>query len=196
MINLKIWLATTLLAVAATTTWAAPVRLLMETSQGDITLELDADKAPKTVENFLGYVDTGFYDGTIFHRVIKGFMIQGGGFTADMTKKPTNDPIPNEADNGLANSRGTIAMARTPDPDSATAQFFINHKDNASLNHTAKTPRGWGYAVFGQVVEGMSVVDSIAGAATGAKKGMRDVPLETVTIERVSRIEPAAEAAK
>ncbi len=138
--------------------------------------------------NFLAYVDAGFYDGTIFHRVIPDFMIQGGGFTADLEKKATRDPIPNEADNGLKNERGTLAMARTNDPNSATAQFFINHKDNAFLDHSGKNPRGWGYAVFGRVTDGMSVVDAIATTPTGAK-GMfpKDVPLETIVIEKASR---------
>ena len=159
----------------------------MKTSKGDITLELDADKAPATVENFLGYVDSGFYEGTIFHRVIEGFMIQGGGFTADMDQKDTRDPVRNEADNGLKNDRGTIAMARTSDPHSATAQFFINHKNNDFLNHSSKDMRGWGYAVFGKVTDGMDVVDAIAATPTGIKAGMKDVPVETVTIESVTR---------
>lgn len=178
-----------LLAVSAVA--AQPVTVLMETSKGNITLELDADKAPGTVNNFLAYVDEGFYSGTIFHRVIKDFMIQGGGFTADMDRKDTRGPIPNEADNGLKNLRGTIAMARTNKPDSATAQFFINHKDNAFLDHRSKDARGWGYAVFGRVVNGMDVVDAIASEKTGVRNRMQDVPLETVTIDSVSRVEPA-----
>ena len=180
-----------ILVLAGSPAVAEPVQVLMKTSKGDITLELDSDRAPRTVENFLAYVDDGFYDGTIFHRVIAGFMIQGGGFTADMTRKDTRDPIPNEADNGLRNLRGTIAMARTQDPDSATAQFFINHKDNAFLDHTSKDVRGWGYAVFGRVVDGMDTVDAIAAVPTGVKNGMGDVPVETVTIESVSRVAPA-----
>jgi cyclophilin family peptidyl-prolyl cis-trans isomerase len=161
----------------------------LQTSQGTITLELYADKAPKTVENFLAYVDEGFYDGTIFHRVIRDFMIQGGGFTADMEKKPTRDPIENEAGNGLKNERGTIAMARTGDPHSATAQFFINHEDNAFLDHRDKSSRGWGYAVFGRVTQGMDVVDAIAAAPTGSKAPFpKDVPETTVVIEKVSRV--------
>ena len=161
----------------------------LQTSQGTITLELYADKAPETVKNFLAYVDDGFYDGTIFHRVIKDFMIQGGGYTADMEKKPTRDPIENEADNGLKNERGTVAMARTGDPHSATAQFFINHKDNAFLNHTGKTPRGWGYAVFGKVTDGMEVVDAIAKVPTGAKGPFpKDVPDTPVVIESIERV--------
>jgi len=183
---LKLLSATTL-ALASFAAQAEPVEVLMKTSKGDITLELDADKAPATVENFLGYADSGFYDGTIFHRVIEGFMIQGGGFTADMDQKDTRDPVQNEADNGLKNDRGTIAMARTSDPHSATAQFFINYKNNDFLNYRSKDMRGWGYAVFGKVTSGMDVVDAIAATPTGIKAGMKDVPLETVTIESVTR---------
>jgi len=164
------------------------VRLL--TSMGEIVLALDADKAPKTVDNFLGYVKNGFYDGTIFHRVIDGFMIQGGGFNRDFDKKMTRPPISNEADNGLKNDRGTIAMARTGDPHSATAQFFINVKDNPNLNHTAKSQRGWGYTVFGRVVEGMDVVDRIRVVATTTRGYYRDVPVEPVIIESAV-VEPA-----
>jgi peptidyl-prolyl cis-trans isomerase B (cyclophilin B) len=164
--------------------------VVLDTSMGEIVLKLDAEKAPKTVENFLAYVEADFYDGTIFHRVIDRFMIQGGGFTADMTKKPTRDPVPNEADNGLKNSRGTIAMARTQAPDSATSQFFINLVDNAALNHMAKTPQGWGYAVFGEVIEGMEVVDAAAKVKTGSKGRYRDVPVEVITI-REARLKPA-----
>ena len=164
-------------------------KVSMQTNQGTITLELYQDKAPQTVENFLAYVDSGFYEGTTFHRVIRGFMVQGGGYTEDMKKKPTRDPIQNEADNGLKNDRGTVAMARTGIPHSATAQFFINHKDNAFLNHTDKTPRGWGYTVFGKVAEGMEVVDAIAALPTGAKGPFRkDVPQTTVVIEKVARV--------
>jgi cyclophilin family peptidyl-prolyl cis-trans isomerase len=183
-------LATALFLLAATgTALAENPSVRMTTSQGTITLELYPDKAPKTVENFLAYVDSGFYAGTTFHRVIEGFMIQGGGFTEDMKKKPTRDPIDNEADNGLKNDRGTIAMARTAIPDSATAQFFINHKDNAFLNHTGKTPRGWGYAVFGKVTDGMEVVDAIAKTPTGAKGPFpKDVPDTPVVIESIERV--------
>jgi cyclophilin family peptidyl-prolyl cis-trans isomerase len=179
------------LVLTVTAARAETAQVLMKTSKGDITLELDGDRAPRTVENFLAYVDNGFYSGTIFHRVIKDFMIQGGGFTADMTRKDTRGPIPNEADNGLKNLRGTVAMARTSDPNSATAQFFINHKDNAFLDHRSKDTRGWGYAVFGKVVDGMDVVDAIAGVETGVKNRMGDVPVETVTIESVSRLAPS-----
>lgn len=160
-------------------------RVVMNTNHGTITLELDADKAPKTVKNFLSYTEAGFYDGTIFHRVIDNFMIQGGGFNADMSQKTTEAPIENEADNGLKNDRGTIAMARTMDPHSATAQFFINVKDNDFLNHSGKNMQGWGYAVFGKVTEGDDVLDAIRGVATGSKAGHQDVPVEAITIESV-----------
>ncbi len=156
-----------------------------ETNHGKIVLELNSEKAPKTVANFLAYVRDGFFDNTIFHRVIDGFMIQGGGFTADMKQKPTRPPIDNEANNGLRNSRGTIAMARTSDPHSATAQFFINVADNDFLNFTAPTPAGWGYCVFGQVISGMDVVDNIKGAATTSRGGHQDVPVNNVIVTRV-----------
>lgn len=181
------WLTPVLFALAATAAAAAPVQVLMKTNKGDILLALDADKAPKTVENFLRYVDEGFYDGTVFHRVIEGFMIQGGGYTVDMKKKPTHDPIPNEADNGLKNRRGTIAMARTSDPNSATAQFFINHVNNPNLDHPGHD--GWGYAVFGKVIDGMEVVDTIATVPTGRHGPMRNVPREPVVIQSVRRVE-------
>ena len=158
-------------------------KVLMRTSHGEITLELDATSAPVTVENFLGYVRDGFYDGTIFHRVIDGFMIQGGGFTPDMQQKPTGAPIENEAGNGLRNERGTIAMARTQVVNSATAQFFINLADNEFLNHRDTSPMGFGYAVFGKVVEGMETVDAIRAVATGNVGGHGDVPTSPVTIE-------------
>lgn len=166
--------------------WAdlSNLRVRLETNKGVILLELDSKAAPKTVENFLGYVHDGFYNGTIFHRVIKGFMIQGGGFTEDMQQKSTHAPITNEADNGLQNKRGTVAMARTMDPHSATAQFFINTVDNSFLDHKGKTSNGWGYCVFGKVVEGMNVVDAIESVSTTSKAGQRDVPATPVTIER------------
>jgi peptidyl-prolyl cis-trans isomerase B (cyclophilin B) len=151
---------------------------------GVITLELDAEKAPKSTANFLAYVDKGHYDGTIFHRVIDGFMIQGGGFDADMKQKPTDAPIENEANNGLKNDTYTIAMARTQDPHSATAQFFINVSDNGFLNHTAPSVQGWGYAVFGKVVAGTEVVDKIRGVKTGRSGFHDDVPKEAVVIEK------------
>ncbi|MGH1536916.1 MAG: peptidylprolyl isomerase [Gammaproteobacteria bacterium] len=161
----------------------------MDTNQGTIMLELDADKAPNTVENFLTYAKEGFFDGTIFHRVISNFMIQGGGFTEDMSQKETHDPIQNEANNGLTNDNGTIAMARTGDPHSATAQFFINVKDNDFLNFSSETPQGWGYAVFGKVTEGMDVVEKIKGVATTTKGPYQDVPEEAVIIEKVTIVE-------
>ena len=164
-------------------------RVVLETNHGNIILELYPDKAQQSVGNFLAYVDEGYYSGTIFHRVIDGFMIQGGGFTDDMTQKSTKNGVPNEADNGLKNSRGTVAMARTTDPHSATSQFFINTVDNAPLDHTDKTPRGWGYTVFGKVVEGMDVVDAIAKAPTGTVGPFRDVPSETVVIVSAQRSE-------
>ncbi len=158
----------------------------LKTSKGDILIELDADRAPKTVENFLSYVDQGHYDGTIFHRVIDGFMIQGGGFDGSMCQKPVGDPIENEAANGLKNESYTIAMARTQDPHSATAQFFINVKDNIFLNHTAPNLRGWGYAVFGKVSGGFDVVDAIKTVMTCDRGGHQDVPVEPVTIIKAS----------
>lgn len=164
-------------------------RVLMKTTFGDITLELDGEKAPKTVENFLSYAKSGFYDGTIFHRVIDNFMIQGGGFDADMGQKPTEAPIENEADNGLTNDLGTIAMARTMDPHSATAQFFINVKDNDFLNHSGKNMQGWGYAVFGRVVEGDNVLDKIRSVQTGSSAGHQDVPVDPVVIESVTLLD-------
>ena len=153
-------------------------------TQGIITLELDAEKAPKTVENFLSYVNQGFYNGTIFHRVIKNFMIQGGGFTTDMQQKETQEPIENEAKNGLKNDAYTIAMARTGDPHSATAQFFINTVSNDFLNHTAPSAQGWGYAVFGKVVQGQDVVDSIKKVRTTRKGYHDDVPYDLVVIDK------------
>ena len=161
----------------------------MTTTFGSITLELDSDKAPKTVENFLSYVNDGFYNGTIFHRVIDNFMIQGGGFDANMQQKPTADAIENEADNGLTNDRGTIAMARTMDPHSATAQFFINVKNNDFLNHSGKNMQGWGYTVFGRVVSGDDVLDKIRAVSTGNLAGHQDVPTESVIIESVAVVE-------
>lgn len=161
-------------------------RVALETSLGKIVVELDPEKAPKSVENFLAYVKSGFYDGTIFHRVIKDFMVQGGGFTADMQQKPTQAPIVNEADNGLKNRRGTLAMARTMDPNSATSQFFINTVDNGFLDHTGKNPRGWGYAVFAKVVEGMDVVDKIRAVKTTTKGPYADVPETVVQIQKAT----------
>ena len=156
------------------------------TNHGTFTITLDPTRAPASVENFLAYVDAGHYDGTVFHRVIPTFMIQGGGFDAELERKPTRDTIANEADNGLKNTRGTVAMARTSDPHSATAQFFVNVTDNAFLDHQAKTPQGWGYAVFGKVVAGMDVVDAIAQVQTGRSGPHSDVPLEAVVIEKAT----------
>ncbi|MDZ7750074.1 MAG: peptidylprolyl isomerase [Gammaproteobacteria bacterium] len=167
-------------------------RVNIQTSMGDIVVELHDARAPATVENFLSYVKDGFYEGTVFHRVIDGFMIQGGGMTADLRKKPTRAPVMNEADNGLKNDKGTLAMARTSDPHSATAQFFINVADNDFLNHSGKTPRGWGYAVFGRVVTGMEVVERIEAVPTGRQRGMGDVPREPVIIEGISLVEGSA----
>ena len=154
----------------------------METSKGKFVIELFPEKAPETVKNFLNYVEAKFYDGTIFHRVIPNFMIQGGGFTSDMKKKSAGAPIKNEADNGLKNERGTIAMARTGDPHSATAQFFINSVNNDFLNHKGKTQQGWGYVVFGKVIKGMDVVDAISSAKTVTRGGYQDIPAETIEI--------------
>lgn len=156
----------------------------LHTTMGDITLELDSEKAPKTVENFLQYVKDGFFDGTIFHRVIDGFMIQGGGFEPDMTQRATRGMVENEAANGLKNDAYTVAMARTPNPHSATAQFFINVSNNSFLNHSSPTPQGFGYAVFGKVVEGKEVVDAIKKVRTGSRAGHQDVPLENVVITK------------
>ena len=162
--------------------------VVIETTMGTITVELDAEHAPNTTANFLAYVDDGYFVDTTFHRVIPNFMIQGGGITADMRDKPSKRaPIENEANNGLKNDRGTLAMARTNDPHSATSQFFINHKDNDFLNFRSETMQGWGYAVFGKVVDGMDVVDAIAAVSTGNKGGHQDVPLETITITGVTR---------
>lgn len=161
-------------------------KVIMETSKGTIVLELYPDDAPKTVANFLNYARWGHYDGTIFHRVIPGFMIQGGGFTPKMKQKLTEMPIENEADNGLKNDRGTVAMARTQDPHSATAQFFINTKNNTFLNHTSRTPEGWGYTVFGRVTKGMEVVDAISKVETETRGSMADVPVEPVVIIKVT----------
>ena len=165
-------------------------QVLMTTTVGRVTLELDQDKAPKTVANFLAYVENGFYNGTIFHRVINNFMVQGGGFDAEMSQKTTNAPIENEADNGLKNDRGSIAMARTQDPHSATAQFFINVQDNDFLNHSGKNMQGWGYAVFGRVIAGEDVLDKIRVVQTGNRSGHQDVPVEPILIESMTVLEP------
>jgi peptidyl-prolyl cis-trans isomerase B (cyclophilin B) len=164
------------------------IMVKLHTNHGIITLKLDAEKAPNTVKNFLEYANSGFYNGTIFHRVIDGFMIQGGGFEPGLKQKNVNAPIQNEADNGLTNDAYTIAMARTSDPHSATAQFFINAKDNGFLNHTAPNSQGWGYCVFGKVVEGTEVVDAIKKVKTGSQHGYQDVPTEDVIITKVEVI--------
>jgi peptidyl-prolyl cis-trans isomerase B (cyclophilin B) len=165
-------------------------QVVMETSKGEIVLELYPDKAPLTVKNFLDYIDAGFYSGTVFHRVIPGFMLQGGGFSRDMQKKPTLMPVKNEAYNGLKNDRGTIAMARTQDPHSASSQFFINTVDNAFLNYKSQTTAGWGYAVFGKVIKGMEVVDAISKVETGIQGRFRDVPKTPIEIIKVRRAAP------
>jgi peptidyl-prolyl cis-trans isomerase B (cyclophilin B) len=174
--------------MAAKTEGGKPM-VKLETSLGEITLELYPDKAPATVANFLKYVNDGFFNGTIFHRVMSTFMIQGGGFDAQMSQKPTRETIQNEADNGLSNDAYTIAMARTSDPHSATAQFFINVANNAPLNHTSKTPQGWGYAVFGKVIKGQDVVDKIKAVPTGNRGMHQNVPLEPVTILKATLVE-------
>lgn len=163
--------------------------IVLHTNFGDITLELDHEKAPKTAANFEEYVKSGQYNGTIFHRVIDGFMIQGGGFEPGMSEKATRDSIENEADNGLSNTAGTVAMARTMEPHSASAQFFINVSDNLFLNHTSKTMDGWGYAVFGKVTDGMDVVNKIKGVATTMRGGHQDVPADDVIIESAEVVE-------
>ena len=161
------------------------MKVRIQTSYGAMIAELDPRKAPKTVNNFIAYVWDGFYDGTLFHRVIDDFMVQGGGFMPGMTQKPTRSPIENEAHNGLRNERGTLAMARTSDPESATSQFFINVVDNDFLTYTAKTPSGWGYCVFGKIVDGMTVLDRIKGVPTGSRGGHKNVPLTDVLIEKI-----------
>ena len=161
-------------------------KVTLETNKGKIVLELYPEKAPKTVANFISYVEDGFFDGTIFHRVIPNFMIQGGGFTEDMQQKETKAPIENEANNGLHNDIGTIAMARTGNPHSATAQFFINTKDNDFLNYTSPTQQGWGYAVFGKVVEGMDVIQEIEKVKTANKMGHQDVPVDNIVITKAT----------
>jgi cyclophilin family peptidyl-prolyl cis-trans isomerase len=165
----------------------------LATSMGDVTIELYPEQAPVSVSNFLAYIDGGFYSGTVFHRVIPGFMIQGGGFTADMAQKPTRAAIKNEADNGLLNTRGTLAMARTMVVDSATSQFFINTVDNTFLNFKSKTPQGYGYAVFGKVIDGMDVIDKIEKVRTGNKGPHQNVPVETVSILKAERLAASAE---
>ena len=181
---------------AATKAPAANPRVALDTSKGRIVIEVYADKAPKSAKNFLDYVKSGFYNNTIFHRVIPGFMIQGGGFGVDQTEKPTKPPIKNEADNMVQNQRGTVAMARTNDPDSASAQFFINLVNNGSLNHTANTAQGWGYTVFANVVEGMDVVDAIAQVKVAPGRISESVPQEPVILQKATILPAAKPAAK
>jgi peptidyl-prolyl cis-trans isomerase A (cyclophilin A) len=183
VVTLSLFLYGGVVAAAEADPAAKKPVILMETSMGNIKIQLDSQKAPISVKNFLDYVKSGFYKGAIFHRVIPGFMIQGGGFTADLQQKPTKAQIRNEAGNGLKNDRGTIAMARTMIVDSATAQFFINVADNAALNHRDDSMQGYGYAVFGKVIEGMDIVDRIAKVRTGMQKGMGDVPETSVVIK-------------
>jgi len=184
-------LISTPLAAKEKSKMTEPTQVKLETSLGTITLRLDRDKAPLSTDNFIAYVKSGHYDGTIFHRVIPGFMAQGGGFSADFQQKPTSKPIKNEADNGLKNTRGTIAMARTSDPNSATAQFFINYVDNGFLDYKSPTPQGWGYAVFGEVTEGMDVVDQMAKVPTGAGGPMpTDVPKTPIVIQKATVVAP------
>lgn len=164
-------------------------KVIISTTMGDITIELDADKAPIGTENFVHYVMENWFDGTLFHRIIPNFMAQGGGMLPGMEDKDSGDPIENEADNGLKNDRGTLAYARTNDPNSATTQFFINLKDNGFLNHTSKTSQGWGYAVFGKVVEGMDIVDAMSAVETTTRRGHQDVPVEDILITKTTLIE-------
>jgi cyclophilin family peptidyl-prolyl cis-trans isomerase len=187
MISILIVIGVSLAAGAADKPGDNP-KVVLDTTKGQIVLELYLQMAPETVVNFLSYVDAKFYDGTIFHRVIPNFMIQGGGFTADMERKPAKEPIKNEADKGLKNDRGTIAMARTGDPHSATAQFYINTINNDFLNHKNKTQQGWGYAAFGKVVKGMDVVDAISAVKTTKRGSFQDVPVEAVVIRSARRL--------
>ncbi len=183
-----LFLFTATTAFATEKTMTHP-KVKLTTSLGNITIQLNNEKAPISSANFLTYVKEGFYNGTIFHRVIKDFMAQGGGFDTSFTQKEVHAPIENEADNGLKNTRGTLAMARTNVPNSATAQFFINYKDNTFLNHTGKNASGWGYAVFGEVIEGMDIVDKMASVPTGSKNGYQDVPKTDIVIEKAEIIE-------
>jgi len=186
---MKRFLCAAALSLSATVAFAAP-QVALHTNQGDIVLELDEARAPGTVGNFLQYVRSGHYNGTVFHRVIDGFMIQGGGFTADMNEKQARAPIGNEADNGLKNTAYTIAMARTSDPHSAAAQFFINVKDNPSLDHRDSTPRGWGYAVLGKVIKGREVVDKIKLVPTTTRGPYQNVPVQPVVIDKAEVLNP------
>jgi peptidyl-prolyl cis-trans isomerase B (cyclophilin B) len=189
ILSLMLCLSTTTAIATGTKMSENSNKVKFTTSLGAFIVQLNSEKAPKSSANFLTYVNEGFYNGTIFHRVIKGFMAQGGGFDAGFLQKPTHDPIANEADNGLTNKRGSIAMARTNDPNSATAQFFINYKDNKFLDHTSPTSSGWGYAVFGEVVEGMDVIDKMADQPTGNKGGHQDVPQADIVIEKAEVVQ-------
>jgi len=188
IISLMLLLTTTHSFATETKMPETQTKVKLTTTLGDIVIQLNAEKAPISSQNFLTYVNEGFYNGTIFHRVIKGFMAQGGGFDTSFNQKAVHAPIKNEANNGLSNKRGTLAMARTNVPDSATAQFFINYKDNAFLDHSSPTPSGWGYAVFGEVIEGMDVVDAMANQPTGNRGGHQDVPKTDIVIEKAEVI--------
>ncbi|WP_020157809.1 peptidylprolyl isomerase [Methylobacter marinus] len=189
VLSLMLFLTTTFSFATENKMSDTQTKVKLTTTLGEIIVQLNPEKAPISSANFLTYVNEGFYNGTIFHRVIPGFMAQGGGFDTSFNQKAVHDPIKNEANNGLPNSRGTIAMARTPDPDSATAQFFINYKDNSFLNHTSPTPNGWGYAVFGEVIEGMDIVDAMAKQPTGNRGPHQDVPKTDIVIEKAEVIE-------
>ena len=189
LVYLMLFLFTTLSFATEKKMSDTQTKVKLTTNLGAIVIQLDNAKAPVSAANFADYVKSGFYDGTIFHRVIPGFMAQGGGFDVSFNQKETKAPIKNEADNGLKNKRGTLAMARTNDPNSATAQFFINYKDNSFLDHTSPTPSGWGYAVFGEVVEGMDVVDEMAKQPTGNRGGHQDVPKTDIVIEKAEIVE-------
>ena len=190
---LRTFILSTFLICLLNNSDASEKMILIDTTEGAITIALDFEKAPITCNNFMQYVNSGFFDNTIFHRVIPGFVIQGGGFEYPMTRKDTLPPIKNEADNLLKNTRGTLSMARTSDPGSATSQFFINTVDNAFLDHTGKNPSGWGYAVFAKVVEGLDIVDDIAATQTGAFNGMQDVPVSPITIKTMSLLEASTQ---
>ncbi|WP_036248761.1 peptidylprolyl isomerase [Methylobacter sp. BBA5.1] len=189
VLSLMLFLTTTFSFATENKMSDTQTKVKLTTTLGEIIVQLNPEKAPISSANFLTYVNEGFYNGTVFHRVIPGFMAQGGGFDTSFNQKAVHDPIKNEANNGLPNNRGTIAMARTPDPDSATAQFFINYKDNSFLNHTSPTPNGWGYAVFGEVIEGMDIVDAMAKQPTGNRGPHQDVPKTDIVIEKAEVIE-------
>ncbi len=188
ILSMMLFLTSTLSFATENNMSDTPTKVKLTTTLGEIIIQLNTEKAPVSSANFLTYVNEGFYNGTIFHRVIPGFMAQGGGFDTSFNQKEVHPPIKNEADNGLTNLRGTIAMARTNDPNSATAQFFINYKDNSFLNFTSQTPSGWGYAVFGEVIEGMDVVDAMSKQATGNRGGHQDVPKTDIVIEKAEVI--------